>query len=283
MDVLKIEEVIVGTNVMKTNPEMTSESSATSQLQTSEDRDDLHCPQCLITFVTTKARQNHLRRTHPDQYTRQLMQNNTLFSCYKCDRIFASPEELSVHRDVHHRTDDLPVCSSCHKVFPTFSSLFRHKRKGCVKGVWRCRDCDARCRSLLHFHMHCIDEHDRDVVPAAKSGGRLCSICWRHFLTDEALHGHQERVDNAEVKLFNGERPREDKTGKVGGKRKKRIEEETEEDDDEEDDDNEEEEEELQIPCPEADCDLVFPSVDALRAHKRSQHPPPPSSSLKKR
>lgn len=29
---------------------------------------------------------------------------------------------------------------------------------------------------------------------------------------------------------------------------------------------------ELKIPCPEADCDLVFPSVTALRAHKRDGH-----------
>lgn len=34
---------------------------------------------------------------------------------------------------------------------------------------------------------------------------------------------------------------------------------------------------ELKIPCPEAACDLVFPSVAALRAHKKEKHGPPSS------
>lgn len=34
---------------------------------------------------------------------------------------------------------------------------------------------------------------------------------------------------------------------------------------------------ELKIPCPEADCDLIFPSVAALRAHKKEGHSAPAS------
>lgn len=33
---------------------------------------------------------------------------------------------------------------------------------------------------------------------------------------------------------------------------------------------------ELKIPCPEADCDLTFPSVANLRAHKKECHGPTP-------
>ncbi|XP_051926176.1 gastrula zinc finger protein XlCGF17.1-like [Hippocampus zosterae] len=261
IDLMKVDDVIAGTNMSKTDPEM----------KCGEDYDDPHCPQCLITFRSAKTRENHMRRTHPEQYSRHLMQNHTLFSCYKCDRLFGSPEELKVHSGLHHQADDIPVCSSCSKVFTNFSGLYRHKRTGCVEGVWRCRDCGVRCRSLMDFHLHCIEEHDKDVVSAAQSGGRLCSICWRHFLTDEALRNHQDRVDGA-VMQPTVKRNLQTKTTKVRDK-KKRVE------DDDVNKDNEEDKE-LRIPCPEDDCDLVFPSIDALRAHKRSQHPAQPPSSL---
>ncbi|XP_077363215.1 uncharacterized protein LOC144007426 isoform X2 [Festucalex cinctus] len=273
----KVEDVIVGTNMSTTDREMKSdESSATSLLQIRDD-DDAHCPQCLIVFDSVKARKNHLRRTHPDQYNIQLMQNNTLFSCYKCDRLFATPEELKVHNELHHPVDEIPVCSFCSEVFINFSALYKHKRMPCVEGVWRCRECKVGCRSLLDFHLHCIEEHDRDVVAASQSDGRMCSICWRHFLTNEALQSHQDRANNAEMKpTVKCNMPAKTKKAR-GKKRKRRIE---EEDDDDNEDEDEKEEEELKIPCPEEDCDLLFPSIDALRAHKRSQHSALPPSSL---
>ncbi|XP_019723435.1 PR domain zinc finger protein 10-like isoform X2 [Hippocampus comes] len=267
---MKVEDVIVGTNMSNTDPEMKS----------GEDYDDPHCPQCLITFRSSETRKNHMRRTHPEQYSRHLMQNHTLFSCYKCDRLFGSPEELKVHSGLHHQADDIPVCSSCSKVFTNFSGLYRHKRKGCVEGVWRCRDCGVRCRSLMDFHLHCIEDHDKDVVSAAQSGGRLCSICWRHFLTDEALRNHQDRVDGA-VMQPTVKRNLQTKTMKMHDKKKKKKKKRVEDDDDaNKDNEEDKEEEKLRIPCPEDDCDLVFPSIDALRAHKRSQHPAQPPSSL---
>ncbi|KAM9776120.1 zinc finger protein 354A-like isoform X1 [Syngnathus typhle] len=240
------------------------ESSATSLLQIQED-DDLRCPQCLISFRSAKTKETHIKRNHPEQYTRHLMQNDTLFSCYKCDKLFASPEELRVHNGLHYQVDDIPVCSSCSQVFANFNELYKHKRKGCVQDVWHCRDCKVDCPKLLDFHLHCIEAHDQDVVSAAQSAGRLCSICGCHFLTDEALRSHQDRVKSGKMKPT-PKRHLRAKTKKVSGKKKKMEEE------DEEEEEEETEEEELKIPCPKTDCDLVFPSIDALRAHKRKMH-----------
>ncbi|XP_057684138.1 oocyte zinc finger protein XlCOF7.1-like [Corythoichthys intestinalis] len=264
MDVL--EEVVVGTDVSKTNLVINSEPSETPMMKFPEAHEDLCCHQCLITFVSQKSKQNHMRRTHPDLYTSQLVEKHTLWSCYNCNGIFHSPEELAIHREAHHQGENRPVCPSCSKVFSNFSRLYRHELLGCG-GEWHCRECDVHCHLLLEFHKHCIQEHDCDVVGGGQSGGRRCAVCRRTFRNDEALRKHQERVENARVKP-DGEPQSEAPT------KRRRIE---EDDRERQEEQEKEEKEELKIPCPKEDCNQVFPTLEALRAHKKCHHLSPSS------
>ncbi|XP_054619963.1 oocyte zinc finger protein XlCOF19-like [Dunckerocampus dactyliophorus] len=258
---LNIEKVIVGTsNVRKATTE-SRESLDTPDCDTAVECDSLYCSRCLITFTTFKTKTNHIRRVHRDLYSKLLMKDNTVFGCYKCDRCFASPEELSVHHATH-RVDEVPVCSSCKTVFPSFTELHKHKR-GCHEGGWHCRDCGSMvpCASLLEFHAHCIAMHDKDVT---EGGAHRCTICLHGFRTLDALLNHQERVTKADVKPARKRGP--EANTREDSKKVKKTEE------------RKAPAPELKIPCSEDNCDLVFPSVDALRMHKKSQHGPPLSS-----
>ncbi|XP_077600163.1 zinc finger and BTB domain-containing protein 41-like [Stigmatopora nigra] len=261
MDVL--EKAVVS----KRNPGIKSEPSATPVMKFPS-AEDLHCPQCFITFSSKKLLQTHVKRTHPEQYTSQLIQSHTLFSCYKCDGNYASPEELAAHREIAHQGDNVPLCPTCNEVFPNYTWLYKHKRHGCT-GEWECADCDVHCHALLEFHLHCIQEHDGEVAEETESDGHSCSVCWHRFRTDEALLRHLERVERCRVRHVS--KPR-------GAKRRRKIEEDDDEDDDCEDSQvqqgEEVEKEQLKIPCPHEDCHLTFPSINALRAHKKSWHPP---------
>ncbi|XP_061902314.1 oocyte zinc finger protein XlCOF7.1-like isoform X2 [Entelurus aequoreus] len=181
--------------------------------------------------------------------------NNTRFICYKCDRDFASPEELSVHQATH-RTDELPVCSFCNTKFDTFTKLIKHKRHDCPDREWHCRDCHptVRCINLLQFHVHCIKVHDKD---ATETGRHRCMTCFGCFHTRQALLNHQWRINKAAKKPVRKRDP-EANTQKYS-KRVRRTDALSPE---------------RKIPCSEEGCDLVFPSVDALRMHKKNQHVP---------
>ncbi|XP_077447212.1 zinc finger and BTB domain-containing protein 41-like [Stigmatopora argus] len=253
-------DVLENAVVNKTNPGIKSEPSATPVMKFPS-AEDLHCPQCLITFNSKKSQETHVKRTHPEQYTSQLVKNHTLFSCYKCDESYASPEELAAHREIAHQGDNVPICPSCNKVFPNYSLLYQHKRHGCT-GEWECGDCDVRCQALLEFHLHCIQEHGGEVTEEAESDGRSCVVCWHHFRTHEGLMRHQERVERSRVRPV--ARPR-------GAKRRRRR---KIEEDEVSQGQQEEEKEELKIPCSHEDCRLTFPSIDALRVHKKTRHPP---------
>lgn len=113
-----------------------------------------------------------------------------------------------------------------------------------------------------------------------------CCKCGWGFQTEEELLQHQERFAsdlNCDVKpqgKKRGRKPKDTAQGMVDSKKIKHEEEATGckgyDDSPTEGCPSDELEPELKIPCPEADCDLIFPSVAALRAHKRDQHGPPP-------
>lgn len=108
-----------------------------------------------------------------------------------------------------------------------------------------------------------------------------CCKCNQSFQTEEALLQHQEKFANevnCDAKPQGKKRGRKPKHAAQGetGDGKKMKQEEGAEDHKEYNDPSTEgaSSTELQIPCPEADCDLIFPSVAALRAHKKEEHNP---------
>ncbi|XP_041823340.1 oocyte zinc finger protein XlCOF6-like [Melanotaenia boesemani] len=274
MEMLKIEQVIVGNDVKSNSAEIKSKSMV-APLQ-SYQHESVQCFQCFITFSDPKAKERHMRKSHRDQYKQHLQQTNTLFSCYKCDKSFSSSEELSQHQTVHD-TDEKPfLCAYCQKNFYTFTELNKHRRYECTERQCLCRDCGALFPSPSRLRNHRIAVHLGHPVVNDDTNTFQCCKCGRGFQTEEELLHHQEEFandSNCDVKMQGKKRGRKPKYAaqEVAVDCKK----------------TEEAERskgfsdlategsssvELKIPCPETDCNCIFPSVVALRAHKKTTH-----------
>lgn len=158
--------------------------------------------------------------------------------------------------------------------------LNQHRRHECKERRCPCRDCGASFPSPSRLRSHRIAVHPQPPEQADDLNTFQCCKCHQSFQTEEELLQHQEkfaREINCDAKLQGkkrGRKPKHAAQGATGDS--KRIKQEGA--------DNHEEysdpptdgcsSSELQIPCPEADCDLIFPSVLALRAHKQVGHNP---------
>lgn len=117
-----------------------------------------------------------------------------------------------------------------------------------------------------------------------------CCKCGCGFQTEEKLLQHQEKFAadlNCDMKLpgkKRGRKPKNPAEGEISDSKKSEHQEElvrckAYDGSPTEGCPSTELQPELKIPCPEANCDLIFPSVAALRAHKREEHMLAPSSS----
>uniref|UniRef100_A0A3Q3SH20 Zinc finger protein 25-like n=1 Tax=Mastacembelus armatus TaxID=205130 RepID=A0A3Q3SH20_9TELE len=281
MEMLKIEQVIVGSEMKSTSAEIKSEPVV---LLLSNQHESLQCFQCFITFCNSKAKERHIRKSHRDQYKQQLQQNNTVFTCYTCDKCFSSSEDLSQHQATHSREEKAFLCSYCRKSFFTFTELNKHRRHECIERRCPCRDCGALFPSPSRLRSHRIAVHPQGPVVADDVNTYQCCKCGRGFQTEEDLLQHQERFaadQNCDMKPQGKKRGRKPKYTAQGGMvDSKRIKQEEEaggyDDSPAEGYPSNKLQPQLEIPCPEAECDLVFPSVAALRAHKKEKHGPPP-------
>lgn len=268
MDMLKIEQVIVGDEVGAVPVEMKTEPVVTPL---SYQRDSLQCIQCLITFCSSKAKERHMKKSHREEYKLQLMETNTLFSCYTCEKSFTSSEALSEHQIIHF-TEDKPFrCSYCCKPFFYFSDMNKHRRRECRKRRSLCTDCGVLFPSIAQLRTHRLAAHPEGSI-MANDDNYECLKCGRGFEAEGDLQLHQEKFadqTNCDAKPPGKKRGRKPKCAAANdGKRMK-----------EKDSDSPTEgcsSAQLMIPCPEGECDLIFHSVAALRAHKRVEHGPPP-------
>ncbi|XP_068189933.1 oocyte zinc finger protein XlCOF22-like [Antennarius striatus] len=281
MEMLKIEQVIVGSEMRSTSTEIKSEP-AVVPLQ-SYQHESLQCFQCFITFCNPKAKDRHMRKSHREQYKQQLQLTNILFSCYTCDKCFASSEELSRHQATHNREEKAFICLYCRKNFHTVTELNKHRRKECRERQCPCIDCGALFPSPSRLRNHRIAVHPQCPVVPNDTNTYKCCKCSRAFQTEEELLRHQEEFAsdiNCDIKAQGKKRGRKPKyTTQIGVVDSKKIKQEEETEEYEAYSNcitvgspSREKQTELKIPCPEANCDLVFPSVVSLRAHKREQH-----------
>uniref|UniRef100_A0A3B4XUF4 Oocyte zinc finger protein XlCOF6-like n=1 Tax=Seriola lalandi dorsalis TaxID=1841481 RepID=A0A3B4XUF4_SERLL len=291
MEMLKIEQVIVGSEMRSTSAEIKSEPVVTPLNLSSpcdpDQHESLQCFQCFITFSDTKAKERHMRKSHRDQYKKQLQQTDTVFTCYKCDKCFSASEDLSEHQ-ASHSTEEKPFrCPYCRKSFFTFTELNKHRRHECIERRCPCRDCGALFPSPSRLRSHRIAVHPQRPVVADDINTYQCCKCGSGFQTEEELLQHQERFAsdiNCEIKLQGKKRGRKPKYESQGGIVDcKKIKHEAEaggckgyDDSLTEGCPSNELQPELKIPCPEANCDLIFPSVATLRAHKKEAHGLPP-------
>lgn len=165
--------------------------------------------------------------------------------------------------------------------------LNKHKRHECIERRCPCGDCGALFPSASRLRNHRIAVHPEHPVVVDDINTYQCCKCSQGFQTEEELLKHQEKFAsnlNCDVKPQGKKRGRKPKhTSHVGVVDSKKIkkEEGAEEckgcnDSTTEGCPSNEPQTELKIPCPEADCDLLFPSVATLRAHKKESHGPPP-------
>uniref|UniRef100_A0A8C7X4W1 C2H2-type domain-containing protein n=1 Tax=Oryzias sinensis TaxID=183150 RepID=A0A8C7X4W1_9TELE len=286
MEMIKIEKVVVGRKNNTCEPLHTCKLSlsALGRLLSFCDADraeSLQCFQCFITFSDSKSKERHMRKSHREQYMQHLQQTNTLFICYKCDKCFFCPKELSQHQ-VTHTADEKPfVCTYCQKPFSIFSEFTRHRRYECALRGRFCKDCGASFPSPSGLRTHRKATHLGHLDKGSGDGARCCK-CNRCFPTEEELLQHQEicaRFVNCDANPQDKEQSQKPKCGindeelnveKVeqrGGAAKWERSRESSTDGPTS--------VELNIPCPAADCDCTFPSVEALRTHKKTKHGPP--------
>ncbi|KAM7373314.1 hypothetical protein PAMP_008177 [Pampus punctatissimus] len=236
MEMLKIEKVVVGSEMRSTAAEIKSEP-VIAPLQ-SYQHESLQCFQCFITFCNSKAKERHMRKSHREQYKQQLQQ------------------------------------------------LTKHRRHQCIERRCPCRDCGALFPSPSRLRNHRIAVHPQRPIVADDINTYQCCKCSSGFQTEEELLQHQEKFAsslNCDVKPPAKKRGRKPKyTAQVGKVNSKKIKQEEGAEESEEYNDSPIEgctlkkaQTKLKIPCPEADCDLIFPSVAALRVHKKEKHGSP--------
>ncbi|KAM3858154.1 uncharacterized protein ACN63O_017709 [Diretmus argenteus] len=289
MELLKIEQVIVGNDVMATATpaETKSEPVIASSLQPYQ-HESLQCFQCFITFCNSKAKERHMRKSHREEYKQQLQQQTDMvFTCYVCDRSFTSSEELTQHQ-ASHSTEDKPFrCTYCQANFRTFSELTVHRRQECTERQYACKDCRMAFRSSARLRTHRMLMHSQQPEVADDTKTYRCGKCSRGFQTEEELVQHQESFaddQNCDVRAPAKKRGRPPKKATESKINADKNSEDAQEGGTGEEEGNEESPTngtkqrgpELKIPCSEANCDLIFPSVAALRAHKKALHGPPP-------
>ncbi|XP_068603686.1 oocyte zinc finger protein XlCOF22-like [Brachionichthys hirsutus] len=278
MEMLKIEQVIVGSEMRAASTEIKSEPAVVPR---SYQHESLQCFHCFITFCNPKAKERHMRKNHREEYKLQL--TNILFRCYTCDECFSSSEELSQHQATHNRAVKAFSCLYCQKTFFTVNERNIHRRTECREKQCPCKDCGALFPSASRLRSHRTAVHPKYSVAPNDSNTYKCYKCSRAFQSEEELLKHQEEFAsdvNCDLEAQEEKRGRKPTyTTQLGVIDSKNIKQEEETEECEKYNScitvgspYREPQTELQIPCPEAKCDLVFPSVVSLRAHKREEH-----------
>ncbi|KAK9526729.1 hypothetical protein VZT92_015414 [Zoarces viviparus] len=283
MEMMKIEQVIVGTEMRSTSSVAEIKSEPVVAPLQSYQHESLQCFQCFITFCNSKAKERHMRKSHRDQYKQHLQQTDTVFTCYKCDKSFSYSEELSQHQATHSTEEKPFLCAFCQKNFFTFTELNKHRRHECIERQCPCRDCGALFPSPSRLRNHRISVHPQHPTVDDDVNTFQCCKCSHGFKTEEELLQHQEKFANdinCGVKPQGKKRGRKPKNAAQGGMvESKKIKQEDEAGNNNSTTEgctSNELQPKLKIPCSEANCDLIFPSVAALRAHKKEAHGPPP-------
>ncbi|XP_034016572.1 zinc finger protein 383-like isoform X3 [Thalassophryne amazonica] len=251
---VKTEQVIVGSEMMP-SPQIKSEP-VTIPLQI-YNNEKMQCFQCFITFSDPKAMERHMKQSHRELYNLQLQQTNTVFTCYNCDKSFSSSDELSQHQAIHSNEEKSFHCTYCVERFYTFSELTKHIRYECIKRQWPCRDCGIffPSRSRYRHHRIVVHLHKEDEI-----------------LQHQATFGRDTNCAIMRTEKARGHKPKKVPQARMTDSNKIKQEEEPVECDQNRDSLTKQQKTELKIPCPEESCELLFSSIEALRAHKKDRH-----------
>lgn len=163
--------------------------------------------------------------------------------------------------------------------------LEEHRRQECMERRFPCSDCGALFLGPWRLRNHRIAVHPKCEAVVDVNTYQCCK-CSQGFETEEELLKHQEKFAsalNCEVKPQGKKRGQNPKSAAQFGVADKKIKQEEGADECQGYSDytterfpSSEPQTEPKIPCPEADCNLLFSSVAVLRAHKKECHGPLP-------
>ncbi|XP_043993523.1 zinc finger protein 583-like [Gambusia affinis] len=271
---MKIEQVVVGNEMKSSSAETKSDPVGGPEYYHHE---SLQCFHCLIIFKDLKSKERHIKRNHRDEYKRHLQQNNTLFMCYKCNSSFSTTAELSQHQPTHFTEEKPFSCSLCQERFSTFTELNQHRRKDCGERRFLCVDCGARFPVPFRLRKHRIAMHPEKEAAAEDIDMFQCCKCGVVFQTEDELLQHQEETSDCDLEESRGKkRPCEHTPASQEVEVDKKIKQE----DSAKKYRDSTSSVECKIPCPEDDCNWMFATIEALRAHKKDLHRPRPLKAL---
>lgn len=131
---------------------------------------------CLICGFISKSKEPWRIRKHLASHLKI-----KCFKCDKCDKRFATPGNLSIHKTVHSDGCTLP-CNKCGLKFKSKSKLSIHKRKHSTPKSYTCTFCNSQynCSNSLKEHLRV---HTGEKPYA-------CSTCYKTFRTRGMYKSH---------------------------------------------------------------------------------------------
>lgn len=93
------------------------------------------CPECGSTFASAFSLFRHRAKTHNIEH------NYTTHTCDKCDKVFFSSSELTLHKQ-RHSSEKIHTCLVCKKAFSAKGNLRIHMRTHAKEKLYKCDICD---------------------------------------------------------------------------------------------------------------------------------------------
>ncbi|KAM9385549.1 uncharacterized protein KZ484_007045 isoform 2-T3 [Pholidichthys leucotaenia] len=202
-------------------------------------------------------------KSEPDDDLLRLYRPESL-QCHICLITFSTFNAMDRHMRRSHRELYKQI----------LQQLTQHRRNECTEQRCPCVECGSMFSTPSRLRAHRMAVHpDLPAVGGVPKSWLTykCFKCDKAFQKKEDLLEHQKRLaDNPNCEVTGQKRGRNPKhVVQMEELHDKKIKQEEGTDESLAEGSSSTE---PQIPCPEADCDLVFSSVDALRAHKKDTH-----------
>ncbi|CAG9815371.1 unnamed protein product [Phaedon cochleariae] len=140
--------------------------------------------------------------------------------CNVCQRIFNTAAEVSEHKAIHHKSEEMPIlhkeleaaingpvvftCDVCVMTFSTKIALKKHKethlqegkKSSRIQSQLSCKYCKITFDSIVALTKHMHIEHEETAKPKANKmkdvagSGYSCELCKKTFQTVSALNTH---------------------------------------------------------------------------------------------